>query len=136
MTRTYPLPPAAQGAAAERLPADADVPLSRGTQRQGDVLVLPLQDGTEQLATPPKAAAIPAEGVMVVLGEAGGNGHLLVGDGSWSPSETGQDLGVVHVAGEAYLLHPEHAALGIGAGHYRLRRQREQTPEGVMLLED
>ena len=135
MTSTYPLPPAAQGAAAESLPADADVPLSRGTQRQGDVLVLPL-DGTEQLATPPKAAAIPAEGVMVVLGEAGGNGHLLVGDGSWSPSETEQDLGVVHVAGEAYLLHPEHAALGIGAGHYRLRRQREQTPEGPILLED
>ena len=136
MTSTHQLPPAATSAAAKGLPADADVPVSRGMQRQGDVLVLPVQDGTEQLATPREAAAIPAEGVMVVLGEAGGNGHLLVGDGSWSPSETGQDLGVVHVAGEAYLLHPEHAALGIGAGHYRLRRQREQTPEGPILLED
>jgi hypothetical protein len=100
MTSTHPHLPATTSAAAKGLPADADVPVSRGMQRQGDVLVLPLQDGTERLATPQEAAAIPAEGVMVVRGEAGGNGHLLVGDGSWSPSETGQDLGVVHVAGE------------------------------------
>jgi hypothetical protein len=113
----------AGGKAGQELPADAEVPLSNGLQRQGDVLVLPTRDEDHQEAT-----AIPAEGVMVVRGEAGGNGHLLLGDGSWSPSGTAPDLGVLHVATEAYLLHPEHAALGIAPGHYRLRRQREQTP--------
>jgi hypothetical protein len=61
---------------------------------------------------------------------------LLVGDGRWSPATTGPDLGIVHVATAAYLLHPKHAALGIGAGRYQLRRQRERTPIGTRILAD
>jgi hypothetical protein len=45
-------------------------------------------------------------------------------------------LGVVHVATEAYLLHPEHAALGLAAGDYLLRRQREQTADGPAAIAD
>ena len=83
-----------------------------------------------------EAAAIPAAGVVVVRGEADGDGHLLLGDGTWSPSATASDLGVVHVVTEAYLIHPEHGALGIAAGEYRLRRQREHTPAGPRPLAD
>ena len=57
-------------------------------------------------------------------------------DGTWSPATTGPDLGIVHVATAAYLLHPEHAALGIGAGRYQLRRQQERTPIGTRILAD
>jgi hypothetical protein len=118
---------------------DAEVPISNGLQRQGDVLVLPLRE-QEQEEGPPRfqpAAAIPAEGVMVVSGEAGGNGHLLLGDGTWAPAwGRRRHLGVVHVATEAYLLHPEHAALGLAAGDYLLRRQREQTADGPAAIAD
>jgi len=64
------------------------------------------------------------------------NTHLLVGDGTWSPSTTAAVLGVVQVAISAYLLHPEHAALGIGAGRYLLRRQREHTAAGARIVSD
>jgi hypothetical protein len=127
---------AGRDAAGHTLPADAEVPLSQGVQRQGDVVVLPVRDEGEGPAGHHEAAAIPVEGVMVVLGEAGGNGHLLLGDGTWAPSGAEFDLGVVHVATEAYLLHPEHGALGLAAGDYRLRRQREHTPSGPRRLAD
>ena len=127
---------AARDTADEALPANADVPLLRGAQRQGDVLVLPVRDQRERLAAPREAAAIPPEGVVVVRGEADGDGHLLLGDGTWSPSGTASDLGVVQVVTEAYLIHPEHSALGIAAGEYRLRRQREHTPAGPRPLAD
>ena len=126
----------ARDTADEALPANADVPLLRGAQRQGDVLVLPVADQRERLAAPKEAAAIPAEGVVVVRGEADGDGHLLLGDGTWSPSVTTSDLGVVHVVTEAYLIHPEHGALGLAAGEYRLRRQREHTTAGPRPLAD
>jgi hypothetical protein len=136
MTSTHRDLLAGRAAAGHALPADAEVPLSDGVQRQGDVLVLPTRDEGERPADHHEAAAIPAEGVMVVRGEAGGNGHLLLGDGTWSPSGAEFDLGVVHVATEAYLLHPEHGALGMAAGHYRLRRQREHTPSGPRRVAD
>ena len=139
MTSAYRSQLAARAAAGEVLPADTadiDVPLLRGAQRQGDVLVLPTQDQPERMAEPQEAAAIPAEGVVVVRGEADGDGHLLLGDGTWSPSATAPDLGVVQVVTEAYLIHPEHGALGIAAGEYRLRRQREHTQAGPRMVAD
>jgi hypothetical protein len=118
-------------------PADADVRLSQGVQRQGDVLITPLPRRASAVLEQSQATVpIPADGIPVVQGEATANTHLLVGYGTWSPATTEPDLGIVHVATAAYLLHPEHTALGIGAGRYRLRRQRERTPIGTRMLAD
>ena len=115
------------------LTAQADVPLLATMQRQGDVLVVPARPGVDQ------GNEIPAEGIPVVRGEAGGNTHLLVGTGTWHPipSSSGLILGTLHVPenGEAYLLHPEHGATGLAPGCYTIRRQREQADEIRMVAD-
>lgn len=114
------------------LEAQAEIPVLTGAQRQGDVIVVP----TRASAKP--GDPIPAEGVAVVRGEAGGNTHLLVGDGTWAPVPTrGLDLGVVTVpdGGVAWLLHPEHGAQGFAPGAYLVRRQRQQADE-IQLVRD
>ena len=106
------------------LVADADVPLCAGLQRQGDVLIRPARKSAK-VGTP-----LPAEGVAVVRGESGGNTHLLVGAGTWSPVEGDLlQLGVVNVESDCYLLHPEHGAQGMAPGSYIISRQREQADE-------
>lgn len=117
------------------LEAQAEVPVVIGLQRQGDVLVLPHRPGAD------KGDPVPAAGVPVVQGEAGGNTHLLVADGAvtWRPvdNRAGLDLGAVTVAegATAFLLHPEHGAQGIGPGSYLIRRQREQADE-IRMVQD
>lgn len=107
--------------------ADAEVPVATGLQIQGDVAVVPTRPAVEV------GELVPAEGVAVVRGEAGGNTHLLVGtDIRWRPViGGGLEYGVVTVpdGGEAFLLHPEHGATGIGGGCYVLSGQREQADE-------
>lgn len=114
------------------LTAQADVPLRAGLQRQGDVLVAPARPGR------PQGEPIPAEGVAVVRGEAGGNTHLLVGTGTWHPTPSaGLILGTLTVpdGADAFLLHPEHGATGIAPGSYTIRRQREQADEIRMVAD-
>lgn len=106
------------------LVADVEVPLIKGMQRQGDVLIRPTRK-SKKLGMP-----IPAAGVAVVRGENGGNTHLLIGDGTWAPvTDDLLVLGVVDVATECYLLHPEHGAQGLAPGSYVVSRQREQADE-------
>jgi hypothetical protein len=113
--------------------ADAEIPVLSGVQRQGDLIVVPTRKAKDHGQT------IPAAGVAVVRGEATGNTHLLVGDGSWRPVESrgGQDLGVMTIldGGTAYLLHREHGAQGFAPGAYLIRRQREQADE-IRLVAD
>lgn len=115
------------------LAAQADVPLCTGLQRQGDVIVVPMREGrVAGLET------IPAEGVAVVRGEAGGNTHLLVGTGSWAPHASAgavQGTLVVPDGGGCYLIHPEHGATGMAPGTYLVSRQREQA-DVVRLIAD
>ena len=110
---------------------DLDIPVLPGAQRQGDILVLP----TEQ-RTPAKPEPIPPSGIVVVRGEATDHTHTLLGEGTWTPLPGPADLGIADITGTAYLIHPEHAALGIGAGRYVLRRQREHTPSGPQHIDD
>jgi hypothetical protein len=118
------------------LEAQAEVPLISGKpQRQGDVMVIPHRKGEVEGLKP-----IPPEGVPVARGEAGGNTHLLVGDGavSWAPrTSDAAVMGVVQVeeGSAAYLIHPEHGATGIGPGQHTIRRQREQADE-IRLVAD
>lgn len=112
----------------EHLDRDEVIPVLSGMQRQGDVIVIP------QRVDASSGEPVGAEGVAVVRGEAGGNTHLLIGDGpiTWrSIRNGGLDLGVIHVpeGATAWLAHPEHGYLGIGPGCYITRRQREQADE-------
>lgn len=110
------------------LEAQAEVPVLSGPQRQGDLIIVPTRPGADL------GDQVPAGGVPVVRGEAGGNTHLLVGDGpiTWRPAGArDQTLGVATVpAGSiGYLLHPEHGAQAFAPGSYLVRRQREQADE-------
>ncbi len=113
----------------QHLEREAEVPVLCGLQRQGDVLVLPRRMGAG------KGDPIPAEGIPVVRGEAGGNTHALVryeGAAFWRSIESRTaDLGELTVpeGSVVMLAHPEHGFLGIGPGAYMIRRQREQADE-------
>jgi hypothetical protein len=111
------------------LDREAEVPVLTGTQRQGDVIVVPHRPGLVAGAKPVD------ETIPVVRGENGGNTHALVADGpcTWAARErvsaTEPDLGTLTVeeGSTAFLAHPEHGFLGIGPGQYTLRRQVEET---------
>ncbi len=137
MTTQNQLVAAPHADADERVANDVDVPLSHGMQRQGDVLVIPLPHQQPSFAQPSAdTTSIPGDGVSIVRAEATENTHLLLGDGTWSPSTNPPDVGVLHVTTAAYLIHQEHTALGIGQGSYLLRRQREHTQTGFRILSD
>lgn len=118
----------------DHLDQEATVPINTGLQRQGDVIVIP---DTQATATTPVAKA----GVPVVRGENGGNTHTILADNAAdgpgiccdlrSASATDLTLATLTVpqGSVAYLAHPEHGYMGIGAGTYTLRRQREQADE-------
>lgn len=119
--------------------ADAEVPVVTGMQRQGDIIVIPSKPGADH------GDPVPATGVVVVRGENGGNTHLLVGDLDnatavcWRETKGSDPLELgtvtVPVGAVAHLIHPEHGAQGIGAGCYRIRRQREQADEIRMVAD-
>lgn len=117
------------------LVADAEVPVISGeTQRQGDVIFRATRPGKVENLKP-----IPAQGVIVVRGESGGNTHTLVGGGSWAPNTTDRAIcGTLVVetdADPAFLIHPEHGASAFGKGTYIARRQRQQAEE-IALVSD
>jgi len=120
----------------EHLDRQVTVPVVTGLQRQGDVIVVPDKKAT---ATTP----VPAGGVPVVRGEAGGNTHALVADGPGVlcdvKTATARNLTLatltVPEGAVAFLAHPEHGFSGIGPGTYTLRRQREQADE-IRILAD
>jgi hypothetical protein len=116
----------------------ADIPVLTGLQRQGDVAVIPAGMAHRIDQVPP--VPVPAEGIALVSGETG-HTHLLVADGTvtWTAAAwRGSDAGMFTVleGAVAYVLHPEHAALGCGPGEYLVRRQQEMTPEGMRLVAD
>lgn len=100
--------------------------------RQGDVLVTP-----ERLVPLAGTAStsVPPEGIAIVRGENGGNTHLLVADGDvlFDPvparvAARSLRLGTLDVrdGAVAFLIHPEHGAIGFAPGRYTISRQREQ----------
>ena len=103
------------------------VPVLGGMQRQGDVLIHPAN---------PREGGVPlGKGIEVVRSEAGGNTHMLHGDGTWLASPQAatnltQGWLTVPEGGEAWLTHSgEHNAAGIAPGSYEIRRQREWAGE-------
>lgn len=116
------------------LEREVTIPVVAGLQAQGDLIVVPLAllDG---VTVPRHArwAAVPAGGVELLRGAAGGNPHTLVADPGtcrWSRRVNDPQrlaLGVLDAAAVAYLIHPEHGGTGIAPGTYVIRRQRERS---------
>lgn len=114
---------------------DLEIPILTGAQRQGDVLVVPVTGSHPGVPI--------GEGVTVVRAETNtANTHTLVGDGLWlaNPNASVDDLieGWLTVpdGGEAFLIHTqEHNALGVGAGTYEVRRQREFAGVWMMVAD-
>ena len=111
------------------LDRELSIPILTGIQRQGDVMILPRRDRK------PATTPVPAAGTPVVRGENGGNTHAIVGTAALCDLRTAtvDDLTLailtVPAGAEAYLMHPEHGANGIGPGTYEIRRQREHADE-------
>lgn len=119
------------------LDRDAEVPVLAGMQRQGDLIVVPQRAGKVAGLVP-----IPADGIPVVRGEAGGNTHALLADGPclWAgrrATATDPGLGILVVpdGASAFLAHPEHGFLGIGPGEYRIRRQVEAAEQARLVAD-
>lgn len=119
----------------DHLDRQAAVPLVEFA-RQGDVIVIPariIDPGVEP------ESAVPAEGVDVVRAENGGNAHVLVAEGDvrydlLTSGGLGVDdpaprlrIGALRVGegARAFLIHPEHGAVGLVPGLYAVSRQRE-----------
>lgn len=124
----------------EHLPADLEVPILVGLQCQGDIAVVPA--ATVPMLKHGVMAPLPVEGWEVVRGTADRNPHLLVADAGAVTftadvtDPTGLAAGVIDVATETFLIHPEHGANGIGPGRYVIRRQREMTAAGWRRVAD
>jgi len=120
----------------EHLAAQATIPVLAGLQRQGDILIRPID-------RPAGGTPVSAEGVQVVRGEATGNTHWLSADGLclWAPTTPTADglaVGVLTVTDGAvgWLIHTdEHGANGVAPGVYELRRQREQADEARLVAD-
>jgi len=114
------------------LDMEMEIPVIDGLQAQGDLIVIPLMHAAG--VTIPSYARwleIPAAGLELLRGGAGGNTHSLVADrGSCERASDFRDptrltLRVVRTTSPAYLIHPEHGATGIARGTYVIRRQRQ-----------
>ncbi|WP_255952886.1 hypothetical protein [Streptomyces odontomachi] len=112
------------------------VPVIAGLQAQGDLIVVPWQLLAD--VTVPSTARwqeVPAAGVVLLRGAAGGNPHTLVADaGTCRWTRTVEDpeglaLAVVENTAVVHLVHPEHGGSGIAPGRYVVRRQREGGTE-------
>ena len=108
---------------------DVDIPVITGEpQHQGDLFVFPMREGKVE-----GLVQVPAEGVAVIRGDAGGNTHLLLADGPvfFAPSNDLLRLGtlVVPEGSVAHLHHPEHGYHSIGTGTYVMKGQRTQMDE-------
>ena len=130
--------------------------------RQGDILLIPIRAGTVDVTT---LEATPREGGDVVLahGEATGHKHRFAGKetelyapwpkGVTEPTERVRHarellarlpkigdgavlVGVLDVREPDVLLHEEHSAIPHEAGQYAVLRQREYTPEAILVVAD
>lgn len=122
----------------EHLDRQVTVPIV-GFGRQGDVIVIPADITSVKGHA---STVVPPAGVAVVRGENGGNTHLLVAEGDVRFDQreaTGRQLSLgtltVGKGAAAYLIHPEHGAIGFTPGDYTIARQREQADE-LRLVQD
>ncbi|GAA2727813.1 hypothetical protein [Actinocorallia aurantiaca] len=119
----------------DHLEQEVTIPVLDGIQAQGDLLVIPLPVVADvvSIRADVRWTGVPAGGVELLRGAAGGNPHTLVADPltcRWTTSindRLGLALGLFEASEPVYLLHPEHGATGFVPGTYVVRRQREQV---------
>lgn len=100
--------------------------IERGIVRQGDVLLVPLEE------IPAAEAREVEDGSRFVLaeGEATGHAHVVLGEAKlYLPGAARSQAGTYILVEEpATLVHEEHDAIGLAPGAYEVRRQREYVP--------
>jgi hypothetical protein len=74
-----------------------------------------------------------AEASNVLATGKGGNAHKVTGDAS--VMEHDAELYIL-VKSKAKIIHPEHKAISLGKGAYKVIRQVEYTPQGLRKVED
>lgn len=117
----------------DHLEQQVTIPVIDGLQAQGDLLAVPLHliDAAVTVHSWAHWTEVPANGLELLRGAAGGNPHTLIADPGtcrWTTGvrdNLGLALGVFRTTAPAYLLHPEHGATGLSPGTYVVRRQRE-----------
>ena len=98
--------------------------------RQGDVLLVPVED------VPEGAKRRRPKRVIIAEGEVTGHVHELVG-GKVDVYEAPDARAVfVKIMGSPELQHAEHATQTIEPGVYRIVRQREYSPEEIRQVAD
>lgn len=103
----------------------------REIYRQGDVLI-------EEIGALPKGLTRrePEDGrIILARGEATGHHHSLDIDAAdwWKDDKGGQFLTVTDPAA---VTHQEHDTIVLPPGNFRVRRQREYTPEAIRTVAD
>lgn len=101
--------------------------------RQGDVLLVPIDEVPDQLQQ------VPLEGGRIILahGEATGHAHVIEGEAALLAEDL-EDLErrFLRVEEESELVHDEHDPITVPAGDYEVRRQREYSPEEIRMVAD
>ena len=99
--------------------------------RQGDVLI------ESVLEIPAATRAVPRENGAIVLahGEATGHAHRIANRVARF-LETGDGARYLDLPTRARVVHPEHGAVTLPPGSYRVSRQVEYTPQEVRNVAD
>lgn len=103
--------------------------MNKNTYRQGDVLLIPVNEIPNNLVKTKK--------VTLALGEVTGHHHTIF-DGAVGFADDEQALAqFIEVTGKgADLTHQEHETISIPAGKYRSVIQSEYTPEAIRNVAD
>ena len=101
--------------------------------RQGDVLVIAVAELPEQLT--PIAAGSDPRRLVLAEGEATGHAHSLAWPSIATAGSDGASLYFTAGKGAA-VVHQEHDPITLPAGHYRVVRQREYSPEAIRNVAD
>ncbi|MFD5122821.1 hypothetical protein [Streptomyces sp. NPDC058385] len=119
----------------DHLEREVTVPVVDGLQVQRDLIVIPYAFVARHLREPRRSdrRRVPAAGIELLCGAAGGNPHTLVADEGachWTDrvvDPTGLALGRIENTAVAHLIHPEHGGTGIAPGRCLVRRRRERA---------
>lgn len=101
--------------------------------RQGDVFIEAVE------ALPAGAQALERKGGRLILAEGEATGHhhaVLERDAELLTTAAAADLWLRVGSGGATVTHEEHGAIEVPEGIYRIRRQREYSPEAIRRVAD
>ncbi|MFD9003631.1 hypothetical protein ACFV0T_22080 [Streptomyces sp. NPDC059582] len=106
--------------------------------RQGDVLIVPVADGSvpAQVTDGPKEPRDARGRLVLALGEVTGHAHAVVGPGEMVREPGPSGTLMLRLPEGGRVVHEEHAAITLPKGWYRVIRQREYVPGSVRIVAD